>query len=123
MRVKAFGAVFLILGIAFLVGAYVTERQERRLREGAARTTGTVVADLSRGPLIRFTAQDGARVSFTATTGRGRFASGAEVPIYYHPDNPSFADLDDPRSRWTNTAIYAALALASLVAAALLLRS
>jgi hypothetical protein len=123
MRVKAFGAVFLILGIAFLVGAWVSERQERRVRDGAVRTTGTVVADVARGPLIRFTAPGGDRVSFTATTGKGRFAAGAEVPIYYHPDNPSFADLDDPRSRWTSTVIYAILAGVSLLSAALLLRS
>jgi hypothetical protein len=117
--------VFAILGIALAFATYTIERHEERLRAGAVRTTGTVVHELKSGdgaiPVIRFLTEAGDRVDFTAR--RARFSVGAQVPLYYHPDNPSFADVDTWRARWLGTVLAGALSFFSFVIAATLLRA
>jgi hypothetical protein len=128
MLFRALSVLFLILGIALAFATYTIERHEQRLRDGAIRTTGTVVNQLKRSggeatiPVVRFVTADGDHVDFTATH-VGRYAIGSTVPIYYHPDNPSFADVDTWRVRWQGTALAGAMSVFSLLIAGVLLRA
>ena len=128
MLYRALSVLFLILGIALAFATYTIERHEERLREGALRGAGTVVAQLKRSggeatvPVIRFVTQAGDHVDFTSTHA-GRYAVGSTVPVYYHPDNPSFADLDTWRVRWLGTVLAGAMSAFSLVIAFTLTRA
>ena len=128
MRFRALSVLFLILGIALAFSTYTIERHEERLREGALRGTGVVVNQLKRSggeatvPVVRFVSQAGDHVDFTSTH-VGRYAVGSRVPIYYHPDNPSFADLDTWRLRWLGTVLSGAMSAFSFLIALTLLRA
>jgi len=128
MLFRGLSVLFLILGIALSFATYTIERHEERLREGAIRATGTVVNHLKRSggeatvPVVRFVSQAGDHVDFTSTH-VGRYAVGSTVPIYYHPDNPSFADLDTWRVRWLGTVLAGAMAVFSFVIALTLVRA
>ncbi len=128
MLFRGLSVLFVILGIALAFATYTIERHEERLRDGAVRTTGTVVNQLKRSggeatiAVVRFVTESGDHVDFTATH-VGRYAVGSTVPVYYHPDNPSFADLDTRRVRWQGTIVAGAMSLFSFVIAATLLRA
>ena len=122
MLFRALSVLFLILGIGLAFATYTIERHEERLRIGAIRTTGTVVGQLTRSggeatiPVVRFVSQAGDHVDFTSTH-VGRYAVGSSVAVYYHPDNPSFADLDTWRVRWLGTVLAAAMSVFSFASA------
>jgi len=128
MLFRALSVLFLILGIALAFATYTIERHEERLREGTIRTTGTVVNQLKRSggeatiPVVRFVSNGGDHVDFTAAH-VGRYAVGSTVAVYYHSDNPSFADVDTWRLRWQGTVLAGAMSLFSLLIAAVLLRA
>ena len=128
MLFRALSVIFFILGIALAFATYTIEHHEERLRDGAVRATGTVVNQLTPGggkktvPVIRFVSQAGDHVDFTSTHA-GRYAVGSSVSIYYHPDNPSFADLDTWRVRWLGTVLSGAMSLFSFLVALTLLRA
>jgi len=128
MLFRALSVLFLILGIGLAFATYTIERHEERLRSGAIRTTGTVVGQLRRSggeatiPVVRFVSQAGDHVDFTSTH-VGRYAVGSSVPVYYHPDNPSFADLDTWRVRWLGTVLAAVMSVFSFVVALTLVRA
>jgi hypothetical protein len=127
MLFRALSVLFVILGIALAFATYTIERHEERLRAGTQRATGTVVSQLhpsseSAVPVIRFVTQAGEHVDFTATR-VGRYAVGSRVPIYYHADNPSFADVDTWRVRWLGTVLAGAMSAFSVVIAVTLLRA
>jgi hypothetical protein len=123
------GVLLLVLGIGLAVGSVLIERYERHLRAGAARTTGTVVNVLERGSIaarvIRFQTGTGEHVDFTASVkGKpGRYALGDTVPVFYAPDNPRFAGLDDVWTRWLGTMLTGGLALVFFVTGTRFLRS
>lgn len=116
--------VFVVLGIALAVAALTIDRQERRLREGALQASARVVAVLGHGPLVRFVTAAGDHVDVTLP-GSVLFSPkvGETIPIYYHADNPAFAGLDTPFSRWFRTAAAAFLAMVSGVLGAQLARA
>jgi hypothetical protein len=128
MLFRALSVLFVILGIVLAFATYTIERHEERLREGALRTTGTVVGQLKRSggeatlAVVRFVTSSGDHVDFTATR-VGRYTVGSNVPVYYHPDNPSFADLDTWRVRWQGTVLAGAMSVFSFVIGLLLLRA
>jgi hypothetical protein len=125
--------LFVILGIGLALETWTIERYQTRLRAGALRTTGTVahVLEAKRDngsvrhiPVIRFTTASGDHVDFTAVAASSAsYGVGAAVPLYYHPDNPSFAGLDDFKSRWSGTALAAAMSLFSFLIALALFRA
>jgi hypothetical protein len=94
------GVVLVVLAVGFAVLAVVLNRFERRQREGALTTAGTVVIVFPRGPLVRFTTARGDHIDFTADARWRRFKAGDQVRVYYHPDNPAFAGIDDVVTRW-----------------------
>ena len=112
------GTAFVILGVILALIAWTNERQERRFREGALRTTARVVAVVGKGPVVRFVTGNGDHVDVTVPKPKlsSPHAVGQDVPVYYHPDNPTFAGLDDPVSRWGATIVAGALSLVSLLA-------
>ena len=123
------GVLLIVLGIGLTVGMVLIERYERRLRDGAARTTGTIVNVLTRGStdarVIRFETAAGEHVDFT-TSVRGsprRYAVGDSVPIFYHPDDPRFAGVDDVWARWLGTMLAGGLALVVFVTGVQFLRA
>ena len=128
MLFRALSVLFVIIGIGLAFETYTIERREERLREGALRGAGTVVGQLKRSggeatvPVIRFVSQAGDHVDFTATH-VGRYAVGSTVPIYYHPDNPSFADVDTWRVRWQGTVLAGVMSMFSFAIASTLLRA
>jgi hypothetical protein len=61
-------------------------------------------------------------VDFTATR-VGRYGVGSTVPVYYHPDNPAFADLDTWRVRWQGTLLAGAMSVFSFIIALTLVRA
>jgi hypothetical protein len=128
MLFRGLSVLFLILGIALAFATYTIERHEERLRQGAIRASGTVVNQLKRSggeatvPVVRFVSEAGDHVDFTSTH-VGRYAVGSTVPIYYHPDNPSFADLDTWRVRWLGTVLAGAMSVFSFVIALTLVRA
>jgi hypothetical protein len=128
MVFRALSVLFLILGIGLAFATYTIERHEERLRAGAVRTTGVVVNQLKRSggeasvPVVRFVTDAGDHVDFTSTR-VGRYAVGSTVPVYYHPDNPSFADLDTWRVRWQGTILAGAMSVFSFVIAFTLVRA
>jgi hypothetical protein len=128
MLFRALSVLFLILGIALAFTTYAIERHEERMRAGAIRSTGTVVSQLKRSggeatvPVVRFVSQAGDHVDFTSRY-VGRYAVGSRVPIYYHPDNPSFAELDTWRVRWQGTVLAGAMSVFSFVIALTLVRA
>ena len=128
MLIRALSVLFVILGIALAFETYTIERYEQRVRDGAVRTTGTVVSELQRSggeatvAVVRFVTPSGDHVDFTATR-VGRYGVGSTVPIYYHPDNPSFADIDTLRVRWQGTVLAGAISVFSFAIAVTLLRA
>ena len=128
MLFRALSVLFLILGIALAFATYTIERHEERLREGSIRASGTVVNQLKRSggeatvPVIRFVSQAGDRVDFTSAH-VGRYAVGSTVPIYYHPDNPSFAEVDTWRVRWLGTILSGAMSAFSFAVSLTLVRA
>jgi len=129
------GLLLVVIGLGASVGAIAIERHERRIREGAVHTTGTVVNLLKRqngrmagsslAPVIRFETAAGEHVDFTAPVSgiRSPYKAGDSVPIFYHPDNPSFADVDDMMSRWAGTALAGGVSLVFLITGAYFLRT
>jgi hypothetical protein len=111
------GTAFVILGIVLALIAWTIERQESRFRDGALQTTGRVVAIVGKGPVVRFLTAGGDHVDVTVPEPKfsASHAIGQDVPVYYHPDNPTFAGLDDRLSRWGATAAAGALSLVSLL--------
>src|SRR5690242_4795598 len=99
------GVLLIIVAVGLLALAIVFERFERSQRDGALTATGTVVMSFQRGPLIRFTTARGEHVDFTADGRWRRFTPGQTVRVFYHPDNPSFAGLDDATARWRGQAV------------------
>ena len=126
------GVLFVVVAIGLALFALAIERHERRIRAGSIRTTGSVVALLERhdrrgisyAPLIRFTTSTGDHVDFTASRSGNPSPHkiGDPVPVYYHPDNPRFAGIDDPTSRWRRTAFAGFLSAVSLGIGVYLLR-
>lgn len=104
------GVLLIVLSIGLAVLAVVFDRFERRQREGALTTSGTVVMVFPKGPLVRFTTAAGDHVDFTADGRWRRFSPGQTVPVYYHPESPSYAGIDDVVARWRAEAMAAAAA-------------
>ena len=118
------GVLFVALGVALALAALAIDRQERRFRDGALTTTATIVGVLGRGPLVRFVTQAGDHVDVTVQGSRfSPHQRGETVPIYYPPDNPAFAGLDDRASRWLRTVAAASLGAVSLVTGLAVLRA
>ena len=119
------GTAFVILGVILALVAWTNERQERRLRDGAVRTTARVVAVVGKGPVVRFVAGNGDHVDVTVPKPKlsSPHAVGQGVPVYYHPDNPTFAGLDDPVSHWGATVASGVLSLVSLLVGIYLTRA
>ena len=105
------GVLLVIVAVGLAVFAFVLDRFERRERAGALTATGTVVMNFPRGPLVRFATAGGDHVDFTADGRWRRFRPGQTVRVYYHPDNPSYAGVDDAIARWRAEAFAAAAAL------------
>ena len=96
--------------------AWIAERQERAFREGALTTDAHVVSVVGRGPVVRFVTAAGEHVDVTVPARRpSSYSVGQTVRIYYHPDNPSFAGLDDPSSRWFVTTTAGTLAVVAIL--------
>ena len=115
LRTPLLAVVFVVLGVALAVVAFAIERQEWRFRADTQQTSAHVVAVLGHGPLVRFVTSAGDRVDVTLP-GSLLFSPrvGETIPIYYHPDNPSFAGLDTPFSRWFRTAVAGLLSIVSI---------
>ena len=124
LRNPLLAVIFVVVGIALAVAAITIDRQERRLRDGALEASARVVMVLGHGPLVRFVTAAGDHVDVTLP-GSLLFSpkAGETIPIYYHPDNPSFAGLDTPFSRWFRTAAAAFLAIVAIAIGVRLLRA
>ena len=126
MLIRLLSLLFVILGVSLAFATYTIERNQERLRDGALRATGTVVRELKRGdsavPVIRFVSASGDHIDFTASQ-PARYQAGAAVPIFYHPDNPAFADVDTKRARWLGTVLAGAMSVLSFVIALVLTRA
>ena len=96
--------------------AWTAERQERAFRAGALTTDARVVSVVGRGPVVRFVTAAGDHVDVTVLARRpSSYTVGQTVRVYYHPDNPSFAGLDDPASRWFVTTASGTLAVMAIL--------
>lgn len=119
-----FGALFIVVAVGLGLAAFTIGRTEQSMRDGALRTTAHVVAAVGKGPVVRFVTQSGVHMDVTLAARWPRsYAIGTDVPIYYHPDNPAFAGLDDRWSHWYSTVAMSALCLASLLIGVVLTRA
>lgn len=105
------GAIFLIVGVAALVGGIYWGVKTQRFVASASRASGTVI-ELERRqsgddgptyyPVIRFIDADGREVTFTSSTGSNPPSKreGDKVDVLYDPKNPNEAELNSFFALW-----------------------
>ncbi len=102
------GIVFLIAGLAMIVGAGGVFFRQRKERSNAIRATGAVV-DLAKSagqrgylyyPVVEFEAAFGLKTRFQAQVGSNPagYKVGQQVTVLYDPQNPEKAEIDSASS-------------------------
>jgi hypothetical protein len=95
----------LVIGIAFLVGAWFAYRSTSEFMQRAVLTTGTVVGSWqyrnSTVPVVQFETERGERIEFRSRS--GRFSSEVRVPVLYDPRNPNDAEIYSTFPLWGET--------------------
>lgn len=120
---KAIVALFILVGMGLLVGAFLSYDNTNSFLEKAIRADGVIVKNLERKdvdvdteshrksvtyfPVIHFVTPKGERIEFNSLVGSNppRYSVGQKISVLYFPDNPYEARINDSFSIWGFTAI------------------
>lgn len=122
---KAIAALFILVGMGLLIGAFLSYDDTNSFLEGAIRADGVIVKNLERKdvdtkshrksvtyfPVIHFVTPKGERIEFNSLVGSNppRYSVGQRISVLYLPDNPYEARINDSFSIWGFTAIVGAI--------------
>lgn len=116
----ALGAIFLIVGVPFLIIGIVTVISTLNFLQGAQKTSGTVAAiisytdsdgDLLYKPKVIFTTLDGKQIEYVPNTGSNpsTHREGDTIAVYYKAANPQNAKIDSFMDLWFLSLIFGIL--------------
>ena len=110
-----FKYVFSAVGIALLVGAFMSYKSSSEFLEEAVSTHGMVVEmtksrssdSISFYPVVEFAANDGQKFEFTSNVGSNppSYSLGETVEVLYLPTNPQEAKLNYFSDLWAATVV------------------
>ena len=120
------GILFVLIGLAVLIGGVVTAVKQSRKTARGATASGTVVDLVQRVfnpgsagvycPLVQFTTASGQPVRFESGFGTmpASHRVGQTIAVRYDPDDPQKAEVDSATSRWLVPGCMAAMGLGFL---------
>ncbi len=102
--------LFLLVGAAMLIGAFLLYQNTTRFLETAVETEGVViklVGSDTYAPVVEFLTQDGRLVQFKSSTGSNppSYSEGETVRVLYPPERPQRARIDGIFSLWGGSMI------------------
>lgn len=110
---RVIGLIFAGLGLVGLAVGLVLAGREMFATQGMLPSLGEVVAFQNRKPVVRFPISDTRHVTIvggTATTPPA-YDIGQKVPVYFDPNQPTHAFIDNYLERWFVPSLVGGLAL------------
>lgn len=126
---SAFGLIFLVVGVALLVGCFFTAARTRRFLANAQEAQAEVVAlqqrlgsgnERSYYPVLRYRTQGGATQEVVSNVGSNppRYKEGDSVAVLYDPAQPDNMRIHTAFNVWAFPMILAGIGVIFLVVGA-----